>query len=168
MEIDLTPEFLASQRFSKNFQNRFWKKVKKTDSCWIWNGGAINGYGHISRGSPFKGGILAHVASWNLHFGTIPERLKVLHKCDNPPCVRPEHLWLGTQKDNIHDAALKGRRSSQLGERNSHHKLTQHDVDCIRIACASRSCTQRSLAMLFGVTEACISSIILGKRWPMD
>lgn len=87
---------------------RFWANVDKTlghgpqGTCWVWTACAIKGYGYISR-------TLAHRVSWEIHNSPIPEGLCVLHKCDNPPCVNPEHLFLGTKKDNILDAVAKGR-----------------------------------------------------------
>ena len=93
---------------------RFWKKVKKTKKCWLWIGSTYKyGYGNffIKWRKPPLSHILdgAHRVSWKIHFGKIPRNLCVLHKCDNPPCVRPSHLWLGTKKDNAIDRAKKGR-----------------------------------------------------------
>lgn len=75
--------------------------------CWIWTGHIrTNGYGAMSIKSKLQ---YAHRISWELHNGPIPEGLFVLHKCDNPPCVNPDHLFIGTQKDNLQDAFKKGR-----------------------------------------------------------
>jgi hypothetical protein len=91
-------------------EERFWLKVQKTETCWLWIGAHHpQGYGNItvSKGKTKP----AHILSWEIHFGPIPEGMKVLHSCDNPPCVKPDHLFLGTQTQNIADMDAKGRRS---------------------------------------------------------
>lgn len=95
-------------RPSNPIKSRFFKHVKKTDGCWIWTGYCQkNGYGTIHCG---KGSIKrAHRISYEIHCGKIPDGLYVCHKCDNPSCVRPDHLFLGTQLDNIRDCISKGR-----------------------------------------------------------
>lgn len=94
------------------WQERFWKYVEKTDGCWWWRG-ACQGdrlrYGFMSAGSVARR-IKAHRLSWELAHGEIPTGLCVCHKCDNPLCVRPDHLFLGTQKDNSQDMVRKGRQ----------------------------------------------------------
>jgi hypothetical protein len=88
---------------------RFWEKVRiaSKDECWLWTASLNNkGYGKIGEGKKI---LLAHRVSWELHFGPIPDRLCVLHKCDNPKCVNPDHLFLGTQKDNAQDMVRKNR-----------------------------------------------------------
>lgn len=95
---------------------RFWKHVRKTESCWIWTGGTITGYGQFH---PTDTRVMkAHRFSWELHYGPIPAGLWVLHRCDTPPCVRPDHLFLGTHADNMADARAKGRlrRRKELGQ----------------------------------------------------
>ncbi len=98
---------------------RFWAKVNKEGPivrdgltpCWMWTGTlSRRGYGSLSRGRRDQGHVRATRLSWELHVGPIPDGLFVLHHCDNPPCVRPEHLFLGTQRDNITDMVSKGRR----------------------------------------------------------
>lgn len=86
---------------------RFWRFVEKTDSCWIWNGGKNAGYGIFSKGNKSR---IAHRVSYEMHFGPIPENTEVCHRCDNPSCVRPDHLFLGTAKDNSDDKFSKGRQ----------------------------------------------------------
>src|SRR4030043_361681 len=88
-------------------EKRFWNKVNKTDDCWIWTA-----YCNKKEYGCFKfqdKSELAHRVSWIIHNGPIPNGLHVLHKCDNPPCVRPDHLFLGTDKDNANDRISKGR-----------------------------------------------------------
>ena len=92
-------------------EERFWEKVEKTEECWTWKAQrSRQGYG---RFSPTQRGKIqqmpAHRFSYEITYGPIQDNLLVCHKCDNPPCVRPEHLFLGTQKDNIQDAVIKGR-----------------------------------------------------------
>ncbi len=91
-------------------EERFWKHVHKTDSCWLWTASVNDkGYGQLFVGVG-KSPLRAHRVSWELHRGLIPIGLLVLHHCDNPPCVRPDHLFLGTYKDSTQDMISKGRQ----------------------------------------------------------
>jgi hypothetical protein len=92
--------------------DRFWPKVDKRgeDECWEWQGSRSRGYGRIliggAKGRPYQ----AHRIAWELTVGhRLPDSIMVLHRCDNPPCVNPAHLFLGTQLDNMRDCAAKGR-----------------------------------------------------------
>ena len=88
-------------------EKRFWMQVHKSSGCWVWVGNRIpQGYGTIGVGGK---PVRAHRYSWELHNGPIPDGLFVLHRCDNPPCVRPDHLFLGTALDNSRDCVDKGR-----------------------------------------------------------
>jgi hypothetical protein len=89
------------------------RDVIRQNNCWDWNGMIYNtGYASIPQGRNKT--ILAHRASWLIHFGDIPQNMFVLHKCDNPPCTNPKHLFLGTAKDNSIDMIKKGRASGQF------------------------------------------------------
>lgn len=154
---------------------RFWAKVKKgegEDSCWEWVGAkSWCGYGHFGPGRPFvrengtSRNIYAHRWSFELHTGmSISGPLRVLHKCDNPGCVRPDHLFLGTQADNIRDMVAKGRQKDVRGEANPHARLSDEQIAEIRARSTGRYGEQTALAEEYGVTQAYIGKIIHGKN----
>lgn len=104
----------------KSIADRFWLKVKRTRGCWIWTGSVnAKGYGQMSQGRRGLRPLQTHRVSWQLHYGQIPDGLLVLHSCDNPRCVRPDHLFLGTAADNTADMVAKERGRWQ---RNAPHK----------------------------------------------
>lgn len=148
---------------------RFWAKVRKSDGCWTWTGRPNeSGYGSI-RPNPTEMGhplpkVLAHRLSWQLHFGTIPDGLEVCHTCDNPPCVNPGHLFLGTHADNIEDMRRKGRARSANGSAHTSAKLTDEAVREIRRTNRPGGNT-RELARRFGVTSKTIRRIAVGDGW---
>lgn len=155
----------ASKLPRRPLTERFWKKVRKTDSCWIWVGGS-NSYGY---GNIWNSGrkVLASHVSWELHNGPIPEGLCVLHNCpggDNPICVNPAHLFLGTKAVNNSDRAQKGRNRDQRGEKNSTSRLTAQQVIEIRRRIAAGE-IQRNLATEYGVHYCTISDIKVRKIW---
>lgn len=98
-------------------ERRFWPKVQKSDGCWLWVGGgdSATGYGRIRSGGRGAPQPLAHRVAWELTYGPIPDGLWVLHHCDTPRCVRPDHLFLGDAQANVDDAVAKRRQSH--GER---------------------------------------------------
>lgn len=109
---------------------RFWDNVGKTDGCWLWKGVRFpTGYGLSSCHT------YAHRMAWELTYGRIPAKLFVCHHCDNPPCVRPDHLFLGTAKDNTQDAVRKGRWDKHIRRGESHpgHLLTEKMVRQIMV-----------------------------------
>jgi hypothetical protein len=145
-------------------QNRFWPKVQKTDGCWLWLGAKHNGYGQIGEGGRKGRVLMAHRVSWELHNGPIrPETLCVLHKCDNPSCVRPDHLFLGTQLDNIVDRHTKKRSAGPPGEDNGQAKLSEEDVIEIRRKFIHLSSV--ALAREYGVSKTQILRIVKHKSW---
>ncbi len=153
-------------KIDKSFESKFWSKVEKSHSCWFWIGRRITtglGYGQIDLSK--KKAILAHRASYEINIGKIPERLCVLHKCDNPICVRPSHLFLGTQKDNVRDMFKKRRNASVLGEKNPNSILNKRDVLKLKSLLALKKFSYRELALRFGVSYGTINNIKSGYAW---
>ena len=138
----------------KRFQGSY---MKDPSGCWLWSGSTHNGYGMLGIRDAT---IRAHRASWELHKGSIPENMLVLHKCDTPPCVNPEHLFLGTHQDNVADKVSKFRQTR--GEDQPRSKLTEKQVLQIRIRYEA---LQRELAQEFGVKRLTIFRIIRRQRW---
>jgi hypothetical protein len=143
----------------------FWPRVAFSDGCWEWTGSRdSSGYGQIGFA---RGVFKTNRVAWNLAFGIIPAGLQVLHRCDNPPCVRPSHLFLGTQADNIADMNAKGRARSgpQLsGYRSPRACLSEAQVAWIRAEWATGTVMQQTLALQFGVSETTIHRVVRGKR----
>src|SRR3990167_8959811 len=149
--------------------DNFWKKVDKTDTCWNWIAHKLNyGYGGIRLNKKEQ---RAHRISWELHNGEIPKGLHVIHKCDNPPCVNPDHLWLGTHQDNMRDRSKKGRTSRHIGnldlggEKHGSSKLKEKQVIEIRNLGKTGIYIQKELADLFGVHQTTINNILNNKYW---
>lgn len=142
----------------RSTMNRFWKKVDKTGDCWEWTAYTTDrGYGYFRH----DGGTRAHRYSWVLHNGPIPDGQCVLHRCDNPGCVNPEHLFLGTWADNNADRAAKGRNACRVGEKHHLAKLT--DDQAREIKYSDGSC--RELSRQYGVSPGLVSMIKNGRRW---
>lgn len=155
----------------KPAEERFWDKVAigEPDACWEWQGAVQpSGYGFMHGGIGRPRWVLAHRLSWEMHNGPIPEGLAVLHRCDNPPCVNPAHLWLGTRADNNRDRGEKGRgrEARQRGAANTNAKLTEDDVR--QIIAALQELPRRSqteIAQQFGIKQPQVSRIMLRQNW---
>jgi hypothetical protein len=157
---------------------RFWSKVDKEKStifyngsrCWEWTGGGNpDGYGRAWMGSNMQNRLhQVHRVSYTLAFECIPDDLRVLHHCDNRACVNPAHLFLGTNQDNATDKVSKGRQQRLFGEANGAHKLSAVQVSEIRRRYKPLGIggdTQVKLAKEFGITQAQVSAIVIGKVW---
>lgn len=146
---------------------RFWRLVSKSDDpegCWIWTGYRDpNGYGRVSV-TPSRD-RLAHRIAWMLTTGEMPKGF-LLHRCDNPSCVRPDHMREGTQADNMRDMDAKGRRRTGRfpGELSNFAKLSESDVHEIRNL-AARGLPQREIADKFRVAYTNINQIVNRRTW---
>lgn len=147
---------------------RFWDKVAicasrqagMSDDCWHWAGHCNrDGYGRLMVNGKTEG---AHRVSWSLHHGEIPKKAHILHRCDNPRCVNPGHLFIGDQRSNVRDMVKKSRH--QHGESNGNSKLTEKGVADIiaRLASGERN---KELAAEYGVKSNTISAILSGRTW---
>lgn len=151
-------------RPTESIRDRFYRGfVIVPAGCWEWSSQrSSKGYGQIRISK--KRQVRAHRLSYELHKGPIPDGLFVLHRCDNPPCVNPEHLWLGTAKDNLHDAIKKGRWKMPFCEGAPNSKLTEAAVSHIK----KRELTAVEYGALYGVTKTTVQNIWLGRTWVSD
>jgi len=150
--------------FTEDFKKRFWSKVDKTESCWEWTGAkSTDGYGYmwILRQ---KLSIKTHRLSYIYEYGLVEKELCVCHRCDNPKCVRPDHLWQGTTAENNFDRIAKGRTASHVGEKNPSAKLKKEDIMEIK-ELRKTGLSQQKIANIFHVSQVRISMILLGKTW---
>ena len=165
---------------------RFWQKVNKSDGCWEFTGTPSQRYPVVSLGNLKY--IKAHRYSYQVHCGEIPEGMMVCHKCDNPKCVRPEHLFLGTCKENLQDMSRKKRgffnrpqsgiprrrgeshpyyNGNPLleGEKSPNARLTNKTVKEIRQSYEAGGISQDALAIKYGVSQSGISAVIRKQTW---
>lgn len=139
------------------FKNRY--TVDEQTGCWVWIiKNPIQRYGWWKA----FGEIKAHRASWVMHNGPVPDGMQVLHKCDNPRCVNPQHLFIGTQIDNMKDMSLKKRGRVSVGARNTNAKLNEAQVRLVRVS----SIPNKQLAELLGVNANTIGCIKRRELWP--
>jgi len=143
----------------KNTPETFWARVRKGDGCWEWTGGRDPDYGSLS----YQGKkIRAHVLAWKLTYGDTNGKC-VLHKCDNPPCCRPDHLFLGSRSDNSRDKVLKLRQPK--GEKISSSKLTYIQVNAAREAYRQKLLNIPELARAFQVDTSTLAKVIRREFW---
>ena len=166
---------------SVNLKERFWAHVEKSSGCWEWTGSLYrNGYGRAC----IKHGVftLAHRLAYWLHHGNVPDSLNICHTCDNRKCVRPSHLYAGTQQQNVDDMISRGRQrhAVQTGTMHGMAVLTEEDVEEIRrLFSIDRKhyvgpggkkhslgkYSKAKLAKMFDVTHATIMSAVDGRNW---
>lgn len=143
--------------------DRFWAKVQKSDGCWIWTAAKQkHGYGLFTiRFHPARH-ALAHRKSYELVNGPVPEGMDVLHRCDNRQCVRPDHLFLGTQADNNRDMKAKGRAS-----RGTNHFLASLNESKVRLirGLHAKGETVKNISGVVGVTPGTVYAVLRGKTW---
>lgn len=150
--------------YRKSLEERFWPRLKIADpnKCWEWTGHKLRGYGQIGAGGRQHGLLYTHVLAWMIENGTnVPAGMLVCHKCDNRSCCNPDHLFLGTPKDNTQEMIAKRRHAH--GDRCA-KKLRATDISTIR-ARAMGGGNHRLIAADYGVSRSLISSIANGRRW---
>jgi HNH endonuclease len=146
-------------------EERFWSKVEMLPDlpgCWLWSGYIDK----LGRGwLMVKNGIPDYASriSWRIQHGEIPEDLEICHKCDTPQCVRPDHLFLGTHKDNMDDMIRKGR--NHVGSKCVHAKLNESQVSEIRDLLRQGTLSQYKIATMYNVHRSTVMSIHNGKNW---
>lgn len=146
---------------------RFWNKVNKTNTCWLWTAAKNNkGYG-VFR---IKGkNVYSHRLSYLIPNGYLPDDKIIMHACDTPLCVNPAHLIIGTQADNIADmiAKKRGKKSPEKtrGEKNGHSILTEEKVKEIRDTYAEGGVTHKELGIRHGVSSSTIAYTISRRLW---
>lgn len=159
------PCYFKHNRKARDFPiDHFWSKVQKTAACWLWIG-KLNGYGYGAVRLADGSTIAAHRFSWEMHNNQIQEGLYVCHHCDNPRCVRPDHLFLGTQDDNIKDAKRKNRTAA--GEGHGRHRLSLEQVISIRKERQSGT-SLGDISKNYGISKGHASLICNNKLWIRD
>ena len=155
---------------SQNDINRFWSKVAITaqeDKCWNWTAGKRRrGYGRftLTVSTNKDEGFVATRVAYFIEQGVDPSDKCILHSCDNPSCVNPKHLSMGTNKDNTQDMLKKGRHTTPVGSKHGRSKLVESDVYKIRQLHAD-GISQKDISLLYNVDTSAISNIIRRRNW---
>lgn len=156
--------------FNEQTKAKFHSKYIKTDGCWEWQGCLASGYGMLFVTHTMNGitrrwiGAHRYSLMLNLDISTLEFRQKVCHTCDNPSCVNPSHLYLGTNQQNMLDAVARGLSNNVNGEQHGRSVLKKEQVLQIR-SLVYEGYTHRRLAKMFNVSSGCISDILSGRRW---
>lgn len=145
---------------TRPIEERFWSKVRKTETCWLWTASTVQGYGQIP--TPRIGIRTAHRMAWHLLCGPIPKGMSVLHRCDVRACVNPDHLFLGTTLDNNRDAVAKGRNTH--GEKTVGSRLREESIHAIaELRAVGLSAEQ--ISKRFSVSIRTISKVLRAETW---
>ncbi len=164
---------------AKYYERKFWALIDTSGECWIFEGGKNrDGYGVFHYGGFVYRTMLAHRLAYELWVGFIPERLAVLHRCDTPACIRPKHLFLGTNADNSADCRAKGRTATgdrngarlyperlRRGTANPATRLTPEQVAILRARFTGRYGEQSAFAREFGVSRRTVMRVLEGETW---
>ena len=151
-------QYIDLPKFHRNYQ------INETSGCWEWIGSTFQNRGGYGRFHIGRIGYRAHRVSWLVHHMVWPVGKLVCHKCDNPSCVNPNHLFLGTERDNILDMVRKGRKADVSGERHGMAKLSETQVREI-LKRVSNGEVQRRLAFEYGISPALVCCLVKGKKW---
>lgn len=158
----------VSKRFWQDVQGRFWKKVLKSENCWIWSGGNNGTYGTIQI---YGRAYYAHRVSFELNGNVIEENKVIMHSCDNPLCVNPNHLFMGSQLDNMRDKMNKGRYKVTAGDhkgiKNAAAKINDDTAFNIRKD-RELGMSIRKIGKKYTLSPSQIFRIVKGESWQIN